>query len=405
MGKKVLLMKDFQQLSCRLGESLQKGPIRFGFYRTGKPLSRCIAFAPFRYWFIVFCNRVSRRNLHLCKLPLPTVVQNIYKEFEKCQNFDVTDPNMFRREFRDMKELYHAMMESASATNIFLVAFNSFCLSIIFLFFALIKLAFINADEEKEMNMNTDNEYGYARFTLQSLSTINSFFGAIIAIELFAKLYRHQRKVGKSIDQIPLLLVQESDKKRSICQALSRIASIQSIVSLMWVFASLGTLITLAAGLIIITEPCVLVVTNMCSNDKAALVKFVSRNIWFAQRTAVGSITFWVLGRIGIAYVNFFLLWKLDPDSSSILCDYFRGQLAHHYKNYAVKDEMNRRLYSKEQDGNNFVQKDYMCREFLNRTRFDSVLGADRVSAIIQTVLDRDFHLDEESNSSGENTV
>merc|ERR1712154_556277 len=87
----------------------------------------------------------------------------------------------------------------------------------------------------------------------------------------------------------------------------------------------------------------------------------------------------WVLANLGSFYVNFNLLWNLNPNYGSDICSHFRSKLDSIYNVYGetIQDDQ--------------TIKDYTARHFLSEARFGSVLGADRLSTIMQSIFSADF--------------
>lgn len=96
--------------------------------------------------------------------------------------------------------------------------------------------------------------------------------------------------------------------------------------------------------------------------------------------SAVGA---WIFGSILSLFVEFILLWRLSPTVSEDICVSFRHELNDLYNEYSLSRDKSSTMPPPKEER---IVWEYTTRDFLSKTRFDSVLGANRFSALMQCI-------------------
>jgi len=352
----VMMLEKLPTYNMRLQNSLQTGPIKYGFRREGKPMRQCIIFAPFRYWLFRICNALFSGNDASCWLPVSTVTKSMCINIQKCNEY--IGGNKLKCEARDLKELFYATMESAHASTVYFVACLSFT-------FALLSttINLVTAIVIRTQSISRDELPAWLDLTrrcIQGGSAVASIFAALCALEYFIKLLYHQRKVIIATEELPQGISKTVGK-------VTYIARLQSFISLSRALAAALSVSALACGFIF----------NLSEDLSPWGVKGTGL-LWLAE----AAISSWFIASFVSIYTIFFPLWNLGPKASQDICNHFKSKLIEIYISYG------------ESNDEESVIRDYTAREFLSKTRFDSSLGADRLSAIMQTILSQEFNLD-----------
>ena len=381
--KVVSILERLPGFTSREEETLQTGPIKYGFWRAGRGLSQSVFVTPARYRLLSLSNKLAScgcimsttARIKVCTRCIiwHCFAQSCCYSFTKCTSLQfmhitLTDFNEYvgrnrlRCEVQDMKEFFHASMESAHASAVYAVACLSFSLALLTTVMNII-LAVVPqvdgiADGEKFKFPDwLDDPF----LTIQDVSTLANSYVSFVALEYFVKLFYHQRKVVRAVNKRYHSMSQTVNK-------LGRIARFQSYVSILSSIGALGAMLVLISGLL----------------ERRVDAIFLFENEQIVQ-AALGVLGIWFIAGLGTFYIDFFLLWNFGPTAGRDLCSQFKTKITDIYNKYAQSND------------DEHLIKDYTAREFLLRSRFDSVVGADRFSAIMHTVLSDDF-LDEESS-------
>jgi hypothetical protein len=360
----VTILDKLPLFSMQLQNSLQTGPIKYGFRREGKTLNQCVLFAPFRYFYFRICNIFLSDSSHIDWRPVSSVTKDLFQTVEKCNVY--LGGNRLKCEARDLKELFSATMESTHASAVYFVACLSFTFALLFTAITMITAIVMSTMSEETVNEAALPTWlNISRRTIQEGSAFASIFAACSAVEFFSKLLYHQRKIIKTARELPNGISVTVGK-------VVYIATVQSFVSLTNSIAAIGSIVALICG----------VLYRLDEN----VSPFDDDEIWWV---ALGSILSWLIASFASLYTDFFLLWNLDPKASRAICVHFKSMIVDIYKDYG------------EANNDDSIIRDYTTREFLSITRFDSSLGADRFSAIMQTILSKEFDL----NSTGRSVI
>lgn len=364
-------MESIESILARLPEftsliekTLQTGPIKWGFWRQGRKLSQSVVTSPFRYWLFWLSNKMATGG-GCSAFTVTARIKKIHIELYEVNEY--VGENHLAREIQDMKELFHASMESAHASTVYFVACLAFTLA---LFSTALNIILAVVPLEERMNA--------AGMTVRMLpmwlqlpsaiiseaSALASSFASFVAFEYFVKLCYHQRKVVRASNS------KQITQSKTIGK-LGRIAKFQAYVSLLSAIGALGAVFVLISG----------VFDRRFRNEPFSY--FEREQVLTA---AVATVGVWSVASLGTFYIEFFLLWNFGPTASKDVCEIFKSEL------FRICDKYSTSI------GDEGVIRDYAVRELLVKTRFDSVLGADRFSAIMQTVLSKKFGMETNGN-------
>jgi len=264
--------------------------------------------------------------------------------------------DVLKREARDLDELFHATMESALANFLFLIAISSFSFAVLQVINGIGSAAMGESTSGTDIPTLNSGWSVYQAIVVEG-AALTSFSAALVALIFFVRLVVYQRTVVKSIAKLP-------SPPESVLR-INRIANVQTIVTMIQCVASGGSMASLILGFI-----------NRWSwldTDKGNEVFFLS----------IASLVAWGLG-IGLSlFVDFVMLYHLDPSVGKDICRSYWGALVTKHNQYQRGHDK----YSVQSpailDRNSW---EYTAREFLTETRFDTVLGADRFNAIMQSI-------------------
>eukprot|EP00957_Ditylum_brightwellii_P211571 15366330-Ditylum_brightwellii.AAC.1 len=98
---------------------------------------------------------------------------------------------------------------------------------------------------------------------------------------------------------------------------------------------------------------------------------------------AMSAIGAFVISIILQLYANLVLLYKLEPSAAKDVCRSFWGTLLQKYADFNIGRSDKSIASPALEDRESW---EYVAREFLTETRFDTVLGANRFNAVMQAI-------------------
>ena len=360
----ISILKNMPKFSNRLEKSLQTGPILWGFIRKGKTLPQCVLLAPFRYWTFKSYNFLMPKLNGVGWRPIPTAIRDIRTKVKKVNEF--VGRNKLKKETRDLKELFNATMESALASTIYFIGCGSFTFAILLTAFNAFNLT-VKVQEDVPQPVQTTEA------ALRIAAPIISIFASLHASEYLVKQLIHQRKVLKAIASLP------DEIKHSVIQVKS-IAALQSCITFIRILAGFCTVISLLS-------------TFFHNNLTRIRIPITPEQTVLATFAAIGG---WFIAILLEFYLEFFALWNLEPSAGYDICSAFHNALRKIYNEFSnneFSEGINIKNHILGPKMGDRIIREYTAKEFLDKTRFDSVLMADRFSAIMQTILSEDFHL------------
>jgi hypothetical protein len=346
--------------SNNLKGSLQEGSVKWGFIRKRKTFTQFALFAPIRYTYFR-CSNTFHKAVRGCfgpccnmgsifQAPISTQIKTMS---ELVRSLNSSLGNSLKREARDLKELFHATMESALATCLCLVGIGSFTFA-----FFLVTNGIGSAVRNTGTTVNGPpmNAWEWFQVIVTEGAALVSACAALLALVFFLRLVKHQRSVVKSIGGLP-------SPPKSVVK-INTIANVNSFIVILQILASGGSISSLALG---------------CWNRWSSVGE--DRDI--VLYVALASLGAWAVGIVLARFVDLFLLFNLEASVGKDICRSYWGALTLTYDEYNVGRD------SKSIISPALLERDsweYTAREFLTKTRFDTVLGADRFNAIMQCI-------------------
>jgi hypothetical protein len=359
------VFRNLPRFSKCFEKSLQRGPIKWGFLRTKKIMAHWVIFAPFRFVFLRLCNNLFGCNkVGNCCQPVSTEIKVMSQNVSHANN--ALDSKL-KREARDLKELFHATMESAFASAIYFVGCGSFMFAILItgdnILSAILKIPSAAAIDSPTTAMN------YIQVIIVEGATLISTWTALLALTSFVSLLKHQRRAGWSIRRL-------ANAPRSV-RAIKTIANVQSLVSIIQCVASIGSIVSLVIGFFFGRQK---IFETEISDLAGILGADDSRQFVLYCTLLSSSLDLWKYSSI-ICRIH--SLYRLTPTGSEDVCQSFRHELNELYNEYSLSRDKNSTMPPPKEER---IVWEHTARDFLSRTRFDSVLGANRFSALMQCI-------------------
>lgn len=318
----------------RLEESLQRGPVRWGFLKARK----------FVHWDIVVVFRYFYSLLWFCPAtgcrcaPIEKETAALLQQVRQVAN----ENQRLCREIRDFETLYWATRESDIASLIFVSASLTFVASVIF------TTAWIFS-----IRALTD---------LAFLSTAVASFGAILAMShLFRKFF--------ILARLGIVL---RKKDREVTEDRKSDLALVRSVTYTQLLLTLALFCTASAAAIALA----LSVAQNAFGGKIATPKDLP--FWIAMGallTAIGSTIFFF-------FVDFVVRYKLTTELGPFVCSIFKNEINEIHQSFVV-DPTNSVDTKHVQEVETW---EYTARGFLHKYRLDTVFAADRFGQILQYI-------------------
>jgi hypothetical protein len=331
------LFDRINTFETRLEESLQRGPVRWGFVKQRKFVHWDITVAIRYFYSLVFCSRAHSSSL---LGPIQTETLGILKQIRSLSAMHQS--KVLRRETRDFEGAYWATRESDIASLMFLSGFFVFVSSIVF---SVARIGSIGVLEDFAFWATAASTLGAALATFHLVRKLHLLCG------LWLVLGSKKRDTNSSTDR------QDIRKIRA--------------VTFTQILLTLARLATAGAAAV-------------------ALPFSVAEN-GFGERTRTGEdIPIWIaLGAVAtaVASIIFFFLveyvvrYNLSPQFGPFVCECFRDEIEsiHQVLTLPLNDIDTKQVQERE-------AWEYTAREFLHMYRFDTVFAADRFGQILQYI-------------------
>uniref|UniRef100_A0A7S2ET43 Uncharacterized protein n=1 Tax=Ditylum brightwellii TaxID=49249 RepID=A0A7S2ET43_9STRA len=340
----------------RLENSLQTGPIVYGFIRKNKKVGQWAIFAPIRTFYFMLGNFLLKGlNLRCGVLnPISTEIK-VMRGVVTALNRSLGQT--LKKEAYDLKELFHATMESSIGMSLFFVGMWVFIFS-----FFIIANGIASAVQNTSttcagaLGISGRNSFQqYQCFVVEGGAIVSALAG-LIALSFFVRQFRHQRKVVAAINYLP--------SPPPSVRKIGSLAYFQSLISIWQCIATCTSLASIVIGFVL----------------RFDFADF-ENNVTFGL--AIGAV-----GAFGISIflqliANLGMLYNVEPSAGIDVCSAFWGTLTKKHRLFSLgrseKSVMSPALEDRE-------SWEYVAREFLTETRFDTVLGADRFNAVMQAI-------------------
>jgi len=333
----------------RLDPTLQRGPIKFGFFKMRK-MRHAHLFACFQYvYYLFYCQRTGDSSFPTSENQATRVSNNSMKPIA-AETAEIIAQLQFvsdqvgvpsARAVQDLRTLQYATVESYVTSLIIISGWITFFSGIVFTA-GNICLAI---DESKDVCEGINDG------AMWSLG-ITAPIAAYLVILLLSRKMGHLIGLHSSMRR----KARTSDNPRALRKALGILAT-QQFATLLRIVAGLGA----AFSLICTLEP-------IGESDKAELV-------------ALGSLALQIVSTIFLFLIEYSMRWNLDPKLGEYVCESYKDDIED------IKD-----IYSRSIPRNNVKTQqiqdktlwEYVTREFLHRNRFDTLFSANRFGNIMQ---------------------
>lgn len=331
------LFDRLRRFRPRLEGSLQRGPVRFGFLKK-RSFGQWDISVVFKYFWSFLC--FSSRSGSCPGAPVVTETLGIVKQARHLSGLHRS--TILRREIRDLEALFWATRESDVASQIFMVGFSVFVVSIVFTIARIFGIGIL-----------TDIAFW---------ATLASSFGAILAlnhlVRKFFILLKLQVILGRKARAATSTDIRDNIRK------VQRVTFTQIILTVARLLAAAAASVALPWS-----------VAENGFGDSISLDSDIP--FWIALGavgTAIGSTVFFFL-------VEYVVRYNLSPKLGEFVCESFRDEIELMYQ---VLEKPANDIDTKQvQERENW---EYAAREFLHRYRFDTVFAADRFGSILQYI-------------------
>jgi hypothetical protein len=340
-GQAKVLFDRLHAFAPRLEESLQRGPVNYGFLLQ-RGIFHWDCSVVFKYLYSLLCCAGSRRPNPLA--PLQNETLGILKQTKALSSKHKNE--VLRREIQDLEQLYWATRESEIASMIFCSAYLVFISSIIFTTSSIV--ARIGGS-----NVVADVAYwaSAGSATAAALACSHLFRKFFILVRLFWILGGKVRH-AVTTEAMEAIRLAKSVTFTQILLTITRMGAAGAAgVALPWAIAENGY------------------------GDKINTRE--SLPFWIA----LGSISAAAAATLFFFLVEYWVRYRLSPKLGEFIPEAFREEIEEMYSLLAqpINDIQTKQVQERE-------TWEYVAREFLHKYRFDTVFAADRFGAILQYI-------------------
>jgi len=338
----------------RLENSLQTGPIVHGFIRKNKKVGQWAIFAPIRTFYFMLGNFLLKGlNLRCGVLnPISTEIK-IMRGVVAALNSSLGQT--LKKEAYDLKELFHATMESSIGMSLFFVGMWVF----IFSFFIIANgIASAVLDTTTTCMGTVPNKSSFQNFQCFVVEggAIVSALAGLLALSFFLRQLKHQLKVVKAINYLP--------SPPPSVRKISTLANFQAFITVWQCLATCTSLASIVIGFVL----------------RFGFADFENSVTFALAMAAIGAFVI----SIGLQVIaNLGLLYSVEPSAGKDVCRSFWGILFEKHSEFNIGRSENSIASPALEDRESW---EYVAREFLSEVRFDTVLGADRFNAVMQAI-------------------
>jgi len=338
----------------RLENSLQTGPIVHGFIRKNKKVGQWAIFAPIRTYYFMLGNFLLKGlNLRCGVLnPISTEIK-IMRGVVAALNSSLGQT--LKKEAYDLKELFHATMESSIGMSLFFVGMWVF----IFSFFIIANgIASAVLDTTTTCMGTVPNKSSFQNFQCFVVEggAIVSALAGLLALSFFLRQLKHQLKVVKAINYLP--------SPPPSVRKIGTLANFQAFITVWQCMATCTSLASIVIGFVL----------------RFGFADFENSVTFALAMAAIGAFVI----SIGLQVIaNLGLLYSVEPSAGKDVCRSFWGILFEKHSEFNIGRSEKSIASPALEDRESW---EYVAREFLSEVRFDTVLGADRFNAVMQAI-------------------
>jgi len=352
-----ILFERVVLLEPRLDGSLQRGDVKWGFFKSRKLMhGHCWTSLVQYWWDKIYCARPGKipRSVQEARgrgdnkmRPISAETIEIKAQTEALiVQLTPSETGGLKRSIQDLQQFYNATKESYTASLIVVSGTISFFTGILF------TIANIGNNAS---NMNNRGFYNLSRVGMWSFGLITPITAILSMLHLFRKFWILWGLSGKL--SVKLSKGGNDEAKENI-KTIKSVTRSQQTVTLMRFIASAGSAVALYTGLAAL---------NMTNTN------FGQAPFWIG----LGSLCLHVLSVVYLLFIEYFIRYKFDPRLGEYLSESFREEIAELHNAFSMK--LTNINTNQEQELNTW---EYVAREFLHDHRFDTVFAADRFSAL-----------------------
>merc|ERR1719491_2568562 len=353
-----ILFERAQHFQNRLDGSLQRGDVRWGFFKSrrfrhGHLFTTLVQF----FWDKIYwaCSGAIPKSTSRARSIAKNKLRPISAETDglKVQTKALIeqlrrdDCGGLHRSTQDLTQFYHATRESYVASLIVVSGVVSFFTGIIFT----IGNIGAAATDNSVQGFDTLTDLGSIGFGF--ITPITAILSMFHLFRKFCVLWNLSGKLGSKLSGGNDVQVDNIRTVRSVTRT-------QELATLMRFFASLGSAASLYYGWV-----------ERESSITTPTDPFLPAYI------AAGSLLLHILSIIYLLFIEYFIRYRFDPKLGEYLSESFRGEIETLYDSFSLPRTNIDTKY--EQDT---LTWEYVSREFVHKYRFDTVFAADRFSAL-----------------------
>jgi hypothetical protein len=362
----------FYQISSfegRLEQSLQRGPVRWGFVKV-RSFWHWDIVVVVRYfydllWRVFWCCESSSHTATSCRIA-PIEVETAWL-VNRTKNLDAVafasahqrdPPHYLGREILDIENLYWATRESDVASLIFVSACLTFMTSLVF-------------TGARILNVGAVTQLVFLSAAVSSVGALLAIFHlvrkSIILGRLWTTLWYKQHNV-RCVD------LASDDMETATSHRLRYLNDVQSLkrVTMTQLLLTLARFGTVCAAS---TAFCLSLVSNVVQDQNLFPKKLPFWIAMGALMTAIGSVLFFFV-------VEYIVRYRLPTQLGPFVCSLFQDEIEECFEAMKLISSSPNRVDS--QQVQDVVTWEYTSRTFLRKYRFDTVLAADRFGQILQ---------------------
>jgi len=347
----------------RLDESLQRGEVYWGFFKTrrfrhGHVFTACIQFLYDKIWFAspgdvpnsVFSAR-SRARSSLRPISAETIEIKAHTD-ELIKQLSDVDTGGLYRSAQDLTQFYHATKESYISSLIVVSGVLSFFTGIVFTVGNIGAAATDNSVQGwLTLTRIATYSFGFVTPITALLSMFHLFRKFWVLWGLSGKL-GSKRSIGSPSQSASISTVRSVCRTQELATLMRFTASAGAATALYWNWVNAEPLGMLGHG------------TNTLNPRLPAYIGFSALGLHIV------SIFF-------LLFIEYFLRYRFDPKLGEHLSESFKTEISKMYRDFSIPVTN----IDTKQDQDNLTWE-YVAREFLHKYRFDTVFAADRFSAL-----------------------
>jgi len=336
----------------RLDGSLQRGHVKWGFFKSRKLLHGHLWTSLVQYWWdkiylarpgkIPKSTQEARGRGKSTMRPISAETIEIRAQTDALiKELPQSETGGLKRSTQDLQQFYHASKESYVASLIAVSGTLSFITGIIF------TIGNIGAAATNSQNRGFKNLVRLGTVSFGLITPITALLAMLHLWRKFWILYSLSGKLGNKL----------SNGNNDNIKTIISVTRSQELVTLMRFIASAGAAVALYSG--------------FAAREGNADLGTAPAWIGF------GSLALHLLSVVYLLFIEYFIRYKFDPRLGEYLSESFREEVVDLYNAFSM--QLTNANTNQDQE---LLTWEYVAREFLHDHRFDTVFAADRFSAL-----------------------